>query len=178
VTPRRGPRFAGRFSGGPALACLVLLGACGRLGFGSQAPSDAAQDGMPDAQQRLETLTIPATGAQVTSTTTLALGVTYQLRAIGTFIISPSADAEYMFTEPDQDDPDNLCDDGFTDMGLSIDDPTVDGEKSPSWGPYRSDHIYQVDFVGKGKPIEARIHDTFYANNTGLITLEIFGPTG
>lgn len=125
----------------------------------------------------LETMQVSFDGAVVTSSISLDAGVTYRLRASGTGNYSTQqgavGDAEYWdFAAPKTMNPGSTID-----VGLGIDDPTVDGQLSPGWGPYRDDHIYEIDFVGAGAPIEARIHDGDYGNNTGSITLEILsGP--
>ena len=155
------------------LVVLTACVACGRVGFDARAAPDAAP-------QLLETLTVPGIGTLVPSTTVLVLGVTYQLRASGVFVIQPYCDAEYAFSGPDGVTSDgylvDLCDDNMTDAGLSIDDPQSGYLKTPHWGPYRADHIYVLDFVGKGAPIVAQIHDVAPANNSGALTLDIIGP--
>ncbi len=159
------PRSAG--------ALVVAMAACGRIDFEPSATSDAT----PDAGSRIDVLVVPGDGTPVVSTQILATGVTYQLRVSGTFIIGggidPTADAEFWDFASG---PHDLCDDQLTDAGLSIDDPAVDGEKLPKWGSYRADHIYVVDFVGTGASITAKIHDVNPGNNTGALSLEIFGP--
>lgn len=48
-----------------------------------------------------------------------------------------------------------------------------DHDTKPDWGVYRPDHIYEVAWVGEGRPIDALFQDTFYGNNIGNLTLEI-----
>ena len=158
----------------------VVLAGCGRVGFSDRRGEDAAlTDSVPDVApdappQVIDTLIVPGIGTQTPSAVTLTVGRTYRLRASGTFYIAggtdPYSDAEYWdFAAGEKD----LCDDLVTDAGLSIDDNVVDGAKNPKWGPYRPDHIYEIDFVGKGAPITAMIHDVGPGNNTGSLTLEI-----
>jgi len=151
------------------LAPLVVCG-CGRVAFGEL---DAVSiDAVPE---QLETLLVPGVGTAVSSSLTLEAGVTYQLRVSGTFFIAggtdPYGDADYWnFAVGAMD----KCDDGVTDAGLGIDDPTVDNDKQPHWGPYSADHQYAIDFVGKGAPITATIHDIAPSNNTGALVLEVW----
>lgn len=161
-----------------ALALLVATG-CGRLGFEPRSDSTGAlvDVSVDAAPEQLEILAVPADGSEVVSTTALRVGVAYELRVSGTFYIAggtdPYGDADYWDFAAGAKDK---CDDGFTDAGLAIDDPTVDGDKQPHWGPYDASHRYQLGFVGKGAPIAATIHDAAPGNNTGMLTLEIWGP--
>lgn len=153
-------------------AVAVLLAGCGRIAFDT--PDAIAVDAAP---ARLDTILVPGLGTPVQSRVTLEAGVTYELRVSGTFYIAggvdPYGDAEYWdFANGARD----KCDDGFTDAGLAIDDPTVDDDKQPHWGPYRPDHLYVTDFVGKGAPISATIHDVGPSNNAGELTLEVWSP--
>jgi hypothetical protein len=157
----------------------VALVGCGRIGFSTQdaatpsesVPADSAPDAPPHV---IESVSVPGLGTSVSSTMTLAAGVTYRLRASGIYTIGGGTDglgdAEFWdFAGGEKD----LCDDAFTDAGLAIDDPIVDGAKAPKWGGYRIDHVYESDFVGKGAPISATIHDVSPGNNSGSLMLEI-----
>jgi hypothetical protein len=154
---------------------LVMVG-CGRIDFDPQTapmPGDAPGSAAP---MLLETITVQATGEIETSSTSLAAGVTYRLVASGTCDIGgvpPLLDADWNFDSPETIMND-LGDNGLTDVGLGIDDTTIDGDKSPKWGPYRHDHVYTVDFVGQGAPITAEVHDAAFGNNSGTLTLEIY----
>jgi len=125
----------------------------------------------------IEALPIPvANGAQVTSTMSLALGITYHLRVSGSYVTDDNvipntlADAEYY----DYAAPKDVTPIGTPiDVGVGIDDATSDASKQPSWGQYTSTHVYEVTFVGKGAPIKANIHDGNYANDSGMLKLEI-----
>ena len=77
-------------------------------------------------------------------------------------------DAEYYdFTNP----KDNAC---CEDVGIGIDDPTVDLDTKPDWGPYSASHVYEISFTGLGRQIHAAYQDTVYGNNSGTLTLEIY----
>ncbi len=99
------------------------------------------------------------------------LGETYRLRASGTFVVSTAgalADAEYW------DFPSMLDGVSGVDLGIAIDDPVVDTNRTPKWGTYDPSHVYQVDFVGKGAVIDAGYHDGNFSNNMGTLTLDVF----
>lgn len=168
---------------------LVMLAAagCGRVGFTEHASHvvDSAPDAVPDAvpdappdapPMLLETMTIPSDGTIKFSNTVLDLGVPYLLIARGTYTAVPPAgdprgDAEYY----DLTNPAGANDGGGSvDLGLAIDDPTVDMTKTPKWGPYRPDSVYTLPFTGKGAKISAAIHDCCYGDNVGSLTLEIY----
>ncbi|HUS31828.1 MAG TPA: hypothetical protein VMZ53_25180 [Kofleriaceae bacterium] len=137
---------------------------------------DAPPDPPPSTKSWvvIETLTVPVNGQSVTSQTALANGVTYHLRASGTWVIQSTpgtqADAEFWdFTNtagPQE---------GVTgvDCGLAVDDTTVDTNKTPKWGAYSASHTYEIDWVGDGTTIVALMHDGNYSNNTGSLSLAI-----
>lgn len=125
----------------------------------------------------VETVIVPVTGASVLSTTVLATGVTYKLRASGTFAIggicSP-ADSEYAcFDNPPVIDK---CINEGTDIGIGVNDTVLDAEKSPFWGEFAADHIYTINFVGLEAPINLDYHDCAFSDNSGSLTVEIFAP--
>lgn len=119
----------------------------------------------------VEELTVLANGSDVESSTVLQNGVTYHLRASGTLNMNTTqnwiADAEYYnFASP-------IDTVSGVDIGLGVDDPTVDATRTPKWGEYRNDHTYEIDFVGEGATITANFHDGVTYDNTGSLTLEI-----
>jgi hypothetical protein len=119
----------------------------------------------------VDTLTLPVDGSDVVSTFVLQDGEGYRLRASGVCIPrdGDEGDAEWY----DFSDPKTMDTIGTTDVGIGIDDPIVDGTKTPFWGPYSTSHVYVVDFVGKGAPITAKYHDPVYSNNAGELTVEV-----
>jgi hypothetical protein len=122
----------------------------------------------------LESIIVPVGGISVTSTTVLEPGVTYQLRASGTFSIGGPgdglADTEYQnFLAPSGmcDAPDN------TDVGIGVNDTVNDTSKFPFWGPYNPTHVYTIDYVGQGARIRLNYHDCWYFDNIGSLKVEI-----
>ncbi|MFT3695842.1 MAG: hypothetical protein QM831_22085 [Kofleriaceae bacterium] len=163
----------------------MALSACGRLGFNAEldaaGPVDTQTDGepLPDAAVLLETITVPTTGATVTSSTNLEPGSHYALVASGTFTavppaVDPLADAEYYDLDDPVDGPIDIDASNMIDFGLAINETTVSALKSVRWGAYRADHVYTTDFVGAGAPITAKVFDCCYSDNTGTLTLQIF----
>ena len=159
---------------------VVLIGMLCACGFSTQieptavaADAAIAIDAPPDAPpmwtvvEMFPVNTASATGHQ--STTVLANGVTYRLRVSGTATVIDgiTGDGEYYdFGNP----KDLAC---CEDVGIGIDDPTVDTNTIPNWGPYNPQHVYEIDFVGKGATIRAVYQDTVYGNNNGSLMLEI-----
>ncbi len=133
----------------------------------------------PDAQPTtpLETLTIPCTGQVVVSQLTYSSGQTYRVRASGLCRIDSFfgndvfADAEYVVATF----PRNR--EGGVDIGLGLYDTTLGFNKTPDWGSYKSNHVYEITGPGFNAPVTARFHDkanNAYGNNSGSLTLEIF----
>ncbi|MGE0870525.1 MAG: hypothetical protein AB7P03_18315 [Kofleriaceae bacterium] len=166
-----------------------MIGAfgCGFQPTARQTANDAAVDGSIDAVTPdagidapaepewipVETLIVPASGVEVKSMTVLAAGVEYRLRATGTWVIQSNmnpkteADAEWWeFSNP-------VTNAGGVDVGLAINDATVDGERQPDWGAYSASHEYEVPWIGAGDVIVANIHDGNYNNDDGSLTLTI-----
>jgi hypothetical protein len=146
------------------LACLAA--ACDddppRMDAGIDAPGEFVV---------LEEISVPVSSGTVPSANELLAGVTYRLRASGTFNagVDTFGDAEYIgFTTGTPIDTQSGID-----IGLAVNDTVVDGARMPKWGAYSDSHVYEVDFVGKGVPIVVQFHDATYGNNTGSLTLTI-----
>jgi hypothetical protein len=124
--------------------------------------------------ESLEQLEVPTNGATGTSQTVLAAGVTYTLRASGTFRIGGPgdglADADFAdFSNP----PSSLldrCNGTGVDFGIS-----VNGIKL-AWGAFSATHVYELPFVGTGAPITVGYDDCNFGDNSGSLGLEILGP--
>ena len=162
-------------------------------GDGSPAGPDARPPGTPDGsadgpdagepavEVLVDTLTVPSTGEVVTSIV-LDAGVTYRLEASGIAQVSSSgggfsADAEYFWQDSD---PSSVFDgqggDPPVDVGIAIDDPTVNGTKTPDWGLPTVDHVYSISWPGEDAAIDAQFHDRNFTNNSGDYTVKIFAP--
>jgi hypothetical protein len=117
----------------------------------------------------VETIVVPVDGSSVASSVAVLDGVTYKIRALGTFFIGGPGDglgdAEYIdFSNP----PSSLftqCvfDPSLCDYGLGINAPIVDGTRSPFWGSFNPGHEYTIDFAGLGAPISFNYHDDVYS---------------
>ena len=119
----------------------------------------------------VDTLAIPGTGEIIASNIVPTLGVTYQLRASGFVQVATGldSDAEYWGFPGAMND---FTTDNTVDMGLGIDDTTIDTLKT-RWGPYTPTHVYTIAHVGTGAKLHAQYEDNFDGNNTGTMTLEI-----
>jgi hypothetical protein len=157
---------------------LAMLSACSfdpQRAIDDAPPVDVGVDASIDApftmQIPIETLAIPASGEVIQFTSVLEAGRPYLLRASGTFVIVSSsqlrADAEYFrFSDPIEKNQ-------TVDVGLAVDDEVVDLERQPFWGAYNPEHVYEVEWLGEGRPIRAMIHDSNYTNNSGELELTI-----
>jgi hypothetical protein len=131
-----------------------------------------------------ETIIVPVDGSVVMSASTLAAGVSYKVRASGTFAVGGpgdgQGDAEYAnFSNP----PGSLqdaCGAGSAgeDLGIGINDTVNDSKKFPGWGVYSATHQYTIDARGTGARIQLNYHDCVYQDNNGSLTVEIFRPAG
>jgi hypothetical protein len=151
-----------------SLCLLACLAACGS--DGPPAGVDAA-DAATSEWVVVEELSIPVSSAAVTSVVELQAGVPYRLRASGTYsaALDTPGDAEY-FGFSTGTPTDTLS---GVDVGLAVNDTTVDGLRMPRWGAYNDTHVYEVDWVGAAGAITVQLHDATYGNNTGSLTLAI-----
>ena len=138
----------------------------------------------PPGYVLVETIVVPVDGSVVSSATTLAAGVTYKVRASGTFSVGGPGDgrgdAEYAnFSNPPGSLQD-VCGAGTAgeDLGIGVNDTVNDSRKSPGWGAYDPTHEYTVDAPGTGARLQLNYHDCLYSDNSGSLTVEIFSPAG
>ncbi len=129
----------------------------------------------------IETIRVPCRGGIVSSTTALQAGVTYTMRASGTCRLGANntGDAEYAYQTINPANPIYLqdkCVGNGKELGIGINDPVVDGTKTPYWGAYTTTHVYTTTFTGNGQTIDLNYHDCFYNDNEGEITIEILCP--
>ena len=124
--------------------------------------------------ETLEQLEVPTNGTARTSTTVLLAGVTYTLRASGTFRIGGPgdglADAEFAdFSNP----PSSLltrCAGSNVDFGIRVNGTKLD------WGAFSATHVYEVTFAGTGAAIAVGYQDCNFGDDSGSLALEIIGP--
>jgi hypothetical protein len=152
-----------------SLCSLALLAACT---FGS--PKLGADGAPPDGGGEwtvVEALVVSVRGETVTSTFVLQQGVRYRLRASGMAYVALQTfgDAEYynFNNGPPIDGAVGI------DVGLAVNDSTIDATRTPRWGAYSDTHVYEVEWTGDGASIVAQFHDGNTANNSGTLTLEI-----
>lgn len=142
------------------------------LGLATAVPIAASSPGYT----LLETLTVSATSAVATSsTTTLLAGWSYKIEASGTYSAAAgiTADAEYssgptsyIWQEPVEK---------YEGYGVNLLDLKVDGA-FVDWGAYNASHVYALDYVGTGSTVTFLIYDLPpYSNNSGSLTVKIYG---
>ncbi|HSJ99773.1 MAG TPA: hypothetical protein VK932_00975 [Kofleriaceae bacterium] len=152
-----------------SLCSLALLAACTfdspKLGVDGAPPDGGGEWTV------VETLMVPVRGETVTSKRVLQQGVGYRLRASGTAYVALQTlgDAEY-YNFNNGSPVDGAVN---IDVGLAVNDSTIDATRTPRWGAYTDTHVYEVDWTGDGAPIVAQFHDGNTANNDGMLTLEI-----
>ena len=127
-----------------------------------------------------EVVTVPVNGSVVTTTSPLDKGLSYRVRASGSAVVGGPGlgDAEYFYDQALASAIDR-CGDSPTgvDGGLAIDDLANDSAKFPQWGGFASSHVYTVDIIGRGLPINFSYHDCGFSDNSGALSAEIFRPT-
>jgi hypothetical protein len=161
----------GRFTAGPTPGTFEVRAANATGSSGTAIVVIAASE----EDVLLESVTVPVNGTSVISTTVLAAGVTYTLRASGTFRVGGPgdglADAEYAnFASP----PASLLDACTTapvDIGIA-----VNGAKR-RWGAFSPAHLYEITIDGTGTPVSFHYQDCNPRDNSGSLRVDIFGPT-
>jgi hypothetical protein len=130
-----------------------------------------APDAPPSEWIVVEELSIPVSSASVISARDLVAGVSYRLRASGTYFAADNTlgDAEYFGFNAGA--PTDAL--SGIDVGLAVNDAMVDSTRMPKWGAYKDTHVYEIDWVGNGTVITVQLHDATYGNNTGSLTLTI-----
>lgn len=161
-------------------ATVATFGAIGAFGIDEQAAARRRKRGKRKKNRGgQETVTCPAgqvvaqvqvggNGA-IVETPALIQGQRYRVQASGAAALSNvfGFDAEYIFANANPSQGTDV--DSGIDAGLSIDDPTADNDKSPKWGAYNPNHIYETTYIGTGKPARLRMHDGDYTDNSGSV---------
>jgi hypothetical protein len=121
----------------------------------------------------VDTFTVPATGAPVTSSVTLGAGDSYIFEAIGTFSAGASitADAEYSSGPTSFVWQDSV--EGYESYGEGLLELRVDGG-FVEWGPFNANHVYTLPWTGAGSPVTFDIYDTYPSNNAGELLVNIY----
>lgn len=136
-------------------------------------------DGILDGQYYLETVKVTANGTSpVSSTGVLLSGHNYVLKASGTAFACNEPGCVIKFDASYSTSDNSTWVDGvaapYDSYGQTLLDLQVNGS-SINWGVYSPSHSYSYDFVGLGSPVSFQIYDVYYPNNTGNLTVEIYG---
>lgn len=119
----------------------------------------------------VETVEISSEGPGPVSSSALVDGDHYLFVASGTFDYNTAgdwADAEWYLKN-------GVIVKGDTEgsvpyvLDISIDDATVNRD----WGAYSEDHIYTMEWIGTGDPVQFSIYDSNYSDNTGSLSVTI-----
>ena len=148
---------------------------------GGPATPDGAPgiDADPGGEVLIETVTVPVDGSTVESNEVLLTAMTYRLVASGTVVVATTgggftADAEYYWQDSNPSSVfDGQSGDPSIDVGLAVDDTTVDGTKTPDWGLPTASHVYETIWPGETAAITFQFHDRNFDNNSGSLTVEI-----
>jgi hypothetical protein len=198
-TGGRGGGSGGSATGGSAGSGGSSSGTGGSTGTGGSASggstpdasgtggSAAATDSAPaePAAGALETLSVPASGAPVTSKTMLASGEVYLLKAWGSVDLGgQKLDAEYGFGSGMPSD-----EAGGVDLGIDVGEqqihpkvhttPTPPGPGRMKWGvaggTFRDDHVYYMLLTGAGKSLTLKLAAPAGAKaDSGALSVSLF----
>lgn len=133
----------------------------------------------------VDTVDVPSDGSTVSSVS-LEAGKTYLFKASGTYTYWPSAgggagiaDAEYALRPQGSYNlgpgaqwiyGDDVYPPTYPDYTLDI---SVDGT-DVYWGDFDSGHVYSYQYTGTGSPASFGIYDSYYGDNSGYLTVEIY----
>jgi RHS repeat-associated protein/uncharacterized delta-60 repeat protein len=127
----------------------------------------------------VETVPVPVDGSAINSTTSLAAGQQYLLRATGNIQIKGDqsasggpgayrADAEYGHFDPLPMNNSDWVGHGLVDYGIGVNDSSLGMTKFPYWGPPSGDddNSYTIAFTPDATgPISLNFHDDYYPDN-------------
>ncbi len=129
--------------------------------------------------ESIEVLANSSTGQ--TLSPTLEDSKIYKIEAMGTFGAGDTiiADAEYSLTQRINGDTWTNVVSGYEGYGDILLDLTINGENI-DWGAYNENHTYNYFMQGIGEPVTLAlvIHDIYYPNNTGSLTVNIYEFVG
>jgi hypothetical protein len=133
------------------------------------------QNAVCRAGEQIAQLAVPYSGV-VIQTPVLAQGQRYTVTVSGAAATNGvhSVDAEYDFITATPADVTKTTDVAVgVDVGLAIDDATIDATKTPKWGPYNPAHIYSQQITGQGRAASLQMQDSIYTDNSGAVTVTI-----
>ena len=125
----------------------------------------------------LQSMFIPSNKSVATlSSFTLKNGIEYELEVSGTFQANDKIEADVDYSISTDVEGDSWTDvvSGYEEEGDTLLDLKVIGFNSLNWGALNPDHTYRVAITGAGEPLQLLIHDVYYQNNTGGLTVNIY----
>lgn len=123
-------------------------------------------------KELVQTLSVLPTGETINSMS-LQTGQLYELIVSGTYIYDIEgewADAEYFLRQGVTIKGDTEYPSFPNILDLSINDPSTNQD----WGAFQSTHIYTKGWTGEGEPLSFAIYDSYYDDNSGFLTVEIW----
>ena len=188
------PAGSGGSNGGDEIPGAASGGAAGSPVTPDAAPADNPDLATPDVgagssdvgsgpSAPVETISVPASGSTVTTTSKLDLGELYLLRASGVVdLAGASLDAEFLRGGLDSIGGVDLgIDNGMKELilpGAGSAAPMVGPNRMKWFGPARADHVYYMIVTGAGAPMPFRlIRPAGGGAGTGVISVAIFRLT-
>ncbi len=133
----------------------------------------SATCGITEVPQKelVQTFSVSSTSTTPVSSLVLDSGQQYEIKASGTYTYYTTndwADAEWLLSGG------QILKDlaGYPPNVLDL---TINGcSNNTDWGDYQSSHVYTLKWLGTGAPLTFVICDTFYGDNKGSLTVEIW----
>lgn len=120
----------------------------------------------------VDTVHVPSDGSTVSSSVSLETGKPYSFKASGTFTYNNAgdwADAEWYLKNSVIVKGDTEGSQPYV-LDISVDGYSINRD----WGDYSAEHIYYLQFTGTGSSADFSIYDSYYPDNSGSLTVEIY----
>lgn len=123
----------------------------------------------------MESLDVYANDTNGIDSSTLYDGLNYRFEVSGTAFAGDTIDfdAQYSITNRISGDIWTDSVSGYESYGTGLLDLFVNGN-DVQWGAYNDAHEYSMNFMGDGSSVNFMINDTYYPNNTGFLTVDIY----
>lgn len=124
-------------------------------------------------KELFQTLIVSSTVQKLVSSDPLQNGQLYEIKVSGTYIfdtLNNWADAEYFLRNGNvlKGDTEYPATPNILDLSINSCSTNTD------WGVYQPTHVYTMQLTGNGGPLSFCIFDTYYGDNVGSLTVEIW----